>query len=152
MLIHVNKTATMASLLLTAGLVLAGCSGAPVAKGVAGGNVGGCPGSDNCVSSFTSRSGQKIEPLKFTGSKADAMTKLKAVLAQREDAKIVNEKADYLHVEFTTKLMGFVDDAEFLLATDNIQMRSASRVGYSDFGKNRARLQEIRSAFEPCCN
>ena len=38
------------------------------------------------------------------------------------------------------------------LATDNIQMRSASRVGYSDFGKNRARLQEIRSAFEPCCN
>ncbi|MFZ5601181.1 MAG: DUF1499 domain-containing protein [Pseudomonadota bacterium] len=31
-------------------------------------------------------------------------------------------------------------------------MRSASRVGYSDFGKNRARLQEIRSAFEPCCN
>src|SRR3990167_4346117 len=102
MLIHVNKSAILASLVLTGGVLLAGCTSAPVAKGVAGGNVGGCPGSDNCVSSFTSRAGQKIEPLKFTGSKADTKAKLKAVLAQREDARIVTETTDYLHVEFTT--------------------------------------------------
>ena len=64
----------------------------------------------------------------------------------------MREKGNYLQVEFSTKVMGFVDDAEFLVQGDNIQMRSASRVGYSDFGKNRERLQEIRSAFEPCCN
>jgi len=41
---------------------------------------------------------------------------------------------------------------EILVQGDNIQMRSASRTGYSDFGKNRARLEEIRAAFQPCCN
>ena len=152
MLIHVNKSGILASLVLTGGLILAGCTSAPVARGTAGGHVSACPSSPNCVSSFESNSGKKIDPLAFRGSETAAMDKLRSVLRLRTDSKIVREKGNYLQVEFSTKVMGFVDDAEFLVQGDNIQMRSASRVGYSDFGKNRARLEEIRSAFQPCCN
>ncbi len=52
-----------------------------------------------------------------------------------------------MRVEFHTLL--FVDDGEFLLAAEQglIQVRSASRMGYSDLGKNRRRLEEIRQQF-----
>jgi hypothetical protein len=56
---------------------------------------------------------------------------------------------DYLHVEFKSKLMGFVDDVEFYFPDSAvIHMRSASRVGYSDFGVNRRRLEKIRKRFQ----
>ena len=43
----------------------------------------------------------------------------------------------------------FVDDSEFLLDRERlvIQVRSASRLGYSDLGKNRSRIEEIREQF-----
>jgi uncharacterized protein (DUF1499 family) len=69
---------------------------------------------------------------------------LRALLAARGDTTIVVEEPNYLRVEFRTTF--FVDDGEFLLNEEGrrIEMRSASRVGYSDLGKNRARLEEIR--------
>ncbi|HEY9596037.1 MAG TPA: DUF1499 domain-containing protein, partial [Cyanophyceae cyanobacterium] len=45
--------------------------------------------------------------------------------------------------------MGFVDDVEFFL-DDNanvIQVRSASRLGESDLGVNRKRIETIRAEF-----
>ena len=53
----------------------------------------------------------------------------------------------YLRVELRTML--FVDDGEFLLDRENkvIHIRSASRLGYSDLGKNRSRLEDIRSQY-----
>jgi len=80
------------------------------------------------------------------------MSKLKTVLAKRGDTKVIKDEDNYLRVEFTTRIMRFVDDGEFLLDGNNIDVRSASRVGYSDFGKNRSRMEEIRKAFEPCCS
>lgn len=142
---------TLALLLIT-GFVTAGCnSSAPVTGGITKGKVGDCPAKDNCVSTSASQADKKISLLAFSGDKAAATTKIKAVLAARKDAKIVADQNDYLHVEFTTPIMHFVDDAEFLVTGQGIQMRSASRVGYSDFGKNRSRLEGIRTAFEPCC-
>jgi uncharacterized protein (DUF1499 family) len=70
---------------------------------------------------------------------------LKLVLGRRPDTTLVEERDGYLRVEFRTSL-GFVDDAEFLLdrGLRLIQLRSASRLGYSDLGKNRSRMEEIR--------
>ncbi len=66
------------------------------------------------------------------------------MLGRREDTTIIEERPGYLRVEFRTTL--FVDDGEFLLDGQQrlIHVRSASRLGYSDFGKNRSRLEEIR--------
>ena len=63
--------------------------------------------------------------------------------------RIVTQTDHYLHVEFRSKIMGFVDDVEFFFPdTTIIHMRSASRVGYSDFGVNRKRLEKIRQLFQ----
>jgi uncharacterized protein (DUF1499 family) len=71
------------------------------------------------------------------------------VLAEKR-ATIVEEKADYLHAEMRSLIFRFVDDVEFSLDADAglINVRSASRVGYSDFGVNRRRMQRIRAAFD----
>ena len=62
--------------------------------------------------------------------------------------QIITETDSYLYAEFTSKLMGFVDDVEFSLdpAAKVIQVRSASRLGESDLGVNRDRVQAIRAA------
>ncbi len=59
------------------------------------------------------------------------------------------EEEAYWHVEFRSRVFRFVDDVEFLFgpAGRQIHVRSASRVGYSDFGANRRRIEEIRALF-----
>ncbi len=59
---------------------------------------------------------------------------------------IVSEQDNYLYAEFTSRLMGYVDDVEFLAdATQNlVHVRSASRLGHSDMGVNRNRIEAIR--------
>jgi uncharacterized protein (DUF1499 family) len=55
----------------------------------------------------------------------------------------------YLHAEFRSALFGFVDDVEFRMdeTAGRIDVRSASRTGYFDFGVNRRRVEEIRARF-----
>ena len=63
-------------------------------------------------------------------------------------AKVVESRDDYLYVQFSTRLMKFVDDAEFWFdpAAGVVQVRSASRLGRKDFGVNRERIESIRQA------
>jgi uncharacterized protein (DUF1499 family) len=125
-----------------------GCAGErPNNLGVSNGMLRACPSSPNCVSSQAADEGHCIAPLLFNGDANAALARLKLVLGRRSDVTIVGEGAGYLRVELRTTL--FVDDAEFLLdrARSVIQVRSASRLGYSDLGKNRRRMEEIRSQF-----
>ncbi len=91
-----------------------------------------------------------IEPLRVQGDRATAITRLRALLAAWPGARIVAEEPDYLRVEFTTRWLRFVDDAEFWLdsAHNVIQVRSASRLGRKDFGVNRARIETIRARWD----
>jgi uncharacterized protein (DUF1499 family) len=63
-------------------------------------------------------------------------------------ARVVTSDPDYLYAQFTTQLLQFVDDAEFWFDPQNnvIQVRSASRVGRSDLGVNRRRIEAVRGA------
>ncbi len=66
-----------------------------------------------------------------------------------ERTSIVSETDNYLYAEFTSKLMGYVDDVEFYFdpsTPGQIQVRSASRLGQSDLGVNRSRVEAIRAA------
>jgi len=85
--------------------------------------------------------------LAFSGDPNAAFARLKLVISGRIDTTLVDDLPDYLRVELRTIL--FVDDGEFLLdrAKKLIHVRSASRRGYSDLGKNRSRLEEIRRQF-----
>ena len=63
---------------------------------------------------------------------------------------LIQEDATYLRYEFTSLLLRFVDDVEFLFddSTKTVHFRSASRTGYSDLGVNRRRMERIRSLVE----
>lgn len=148
----INISRTAAILALTLGGIVSGCSSTPVARGVVGNQLGTCLSSPNCVSTRNADEGHRIDPLHFEGDAASAKSKLNAVLQARSDTKLIEDSGNYVRVEFTTAIMRFVDDGEFLIQDGKIDVRSGSRVGYSDLGKNRSRMEEIRAAFEPCCN
>jgi uncharacterized protein (DUF1499 family) len=89
----------------------------------------------------------QIEPLALRGDSTVAMTRLHTLVAAWPGARIVEERPDYLRVEFSTRWLRFVDDAEFWLdpAGGVVQVRSSSRLGRKDFGANRARIEAIRA-------
>lgn len=129
--------------------MLAACAGdRPDNLGARNGILALCPSSPNCVSSQVKDERHSIVPLKFSGDTDAAMARLKQLLWNRNDTTIIEESGGYLRVEFHTTL--FVDDGEFLLDRERnvIHLRSASRIGYSDLGKNRGRLEELRRDFE----
>ncbi|HZT79833.1 MAG TPA: DUF1499 domain-containing protein [Gemmataceae bacterium] len=118
--------------------------------GVSDGRLLPCSSSPNCVSSQADDELHRVAPLTYRGTAAGAMAGLKAALAGLPRARVAGETDAYLHVECRTALLRFVDDVEFLIddARKVIHVRSASRVGYSDFGANRRRVEAIRAAFE----
>ena len=63
---------------------------------------------------------------------------------------MVQVEPGYLYAEFRSKLMGFVDDVEFLAdpVKGVVHVRSASRLGRRDFGVNRERVEQLRSILE----
>lgn len=113
--------------------------------GVKDGKLAPCPASPNCVSSQSSASQSKIDPLPQM-----AIADLKKVIETMERTTIIKETEDYLYVEFKSQLMGFVDDVEFYLdpQAQVIQVRSASRLGKSDLGVNRQRVEAIRAKLQ----
>jgi uncharacterized protein (DUF1499 family) len=119
----------------------------PTNIGINNGKLTACPSTPNCVNSqISANDSQKIEPIKFTGDISTTIAKLKQSISSMPRTSIIKETNNYLYVEFASKLMGFVDDVEFYVDNDNklIQVRSASRLGESDWGVNRQRIEEIR--------
>ena len=109
----------------------------------------GCPSSPNCVCSTDDSGGSHhIEPLAVSSNPDAAWQRLRDILDADGSISIVASGDHYIRAEATTRLMRFTDDVEFLLDREAgvIDMRSASRLGYSDLGKNRKRLEGIRSA------
>jgi uncharacterized protein (DUF1499 family) len=90
-----------------------------------------------------------VAPFKFNGDPAAAFQRLVALVRAQPRAGVVTQDDKYLHAEFSTPLMGFVDDVEFLLAAEQrvIHVRSAARLGYADFGVNRKRVETLRAQF-----
>ena len=121
----------------------------PTNLGVRDGKLAPCPSSPNCVSSQAPSSDKThaIDALRSTGDPAAAMQKLRTIVEGMPRTTVIESRPDYLYAEYSTPLMGFVDDVEFHHDGTAIQVRSASRLGYSDLGVNRKRIEAIRDAF-----
>lgn len=91
-----------------------------------------------------------IAPLSYSVDAGEAMSALAAVLEHTEGTVIIKKDADYIYAQSTTKLLRFTDDLEFWLDRENqvIQLRSASRLGRKDMGKNRERIESIRQSLK----
>jgi len=129
-------------------LTVLSCASNPPKVQLIDGRLRPCPKSSNCVSSESDSTSSRIEPLTFQGTQEKAWGDLKETIRDM-GGKIQEEHDGYLWATFTSKLFRFVDDVEFrMVSTDGIiHVRSGSRVGYSDLGVNRRRVEKLRTLF-----
>jgi uncharacterized protein (DUF1499 family) len=136
-------------LLLTLIVAISACSGSrPSNLGINDGALAPCPESPNCVVSFADKTDEQhaIAAIAYSDNN-HIMQQLKALLEASENAEIVSVSEYYVHAEFVSSLMRFVDDVEFYIVPEQqlIHVRSASRLGRSDFGVNRQRIEMLRN-------
>lgn len=132
-------------------LLIIGCTGVrPVNLGIKDGKLAPCPSSPNCVSSQSSDREHAVEPLSFTGTVAEAHAGIEKIILSMKRSRIITDTDTYIHAEFSSAIFRFVDDAEFWFdeSTKLIHVRSAARLGYSDLGVNRKRVENIRSQWK----
>ena len=133
-----------ASFSLLLGFSIIGCTGnRPVDLGLKDGYLRPCPSSPNCVNSMVNEDEvHRIDP--FRGV---SLAELRELLQNEESVEIVTDHENYLHAEFTSLIMRFVDDVEFFSIAEEqvIHVRSASRLGSSDLGANRRRVEGLRT-------
>lgn len=127
--------------------VVNGCSGAKPDHGaVSTDGLNGCPDRPNCVSSEARDAGHRIAPFRLKGDPAAGWERLRGVIGGFPRTMTVKVTDRYLHAECKSRIFGFIDDLELQLdmATGVVAIRSASRVGYSDLGANRRRVEALR--------
>lgn len=136
-----------ASLTISGDKVFAGIR--PTNLGINLGQLTPCPSTPNCVNSQSADATHQIQPISYDSSSQEAWASLKDAIATFNRAKIIAETDNYIYAEFTLPIVGFVDDVEFQLDENNklINVRSASRLGESDLGVNRQRVENIRTKF-----
>ncbi len=120
----------------------------PTDLGTTDGHLQPCPASPNCVVSQGADEDHSITPLRYKRDRETARETLLALLEKQPRTEVVQQTPDYIEVEFTSRLMGFVDDAEFYFPPNEkvIHVRSAARLGESDLGVNRRRIEQFRFA------
>ncbi|MGH7887215.1 MAG: DUF1499 domain-containing protein [Candidatus Binatia bacterium] len=135
---------TVASLAI---MPLFSCSGTrPVDLGIKDGRLAPCPSTPNCVSSHAADSAHAVAPLQLVIPPVEAWRALRSVLETLPRVQIITATDDYVHADCSSAFFGFVDDLELhLRAPQNIiAARSAARLGHSDFGVNRRRVEMLR--------
>ena len=126
---------------------LIACNGTrPANLGIKGGRLAPCPWTPNCVSSDAADTSHGVAAFRLNAPPEQAWRALRSALESLPRVGIVAITEDYIHAECSSAVFGFVDDLELnLRAQENlISVRSAARLGYSDFGVNRRRVENLR--------
>ncbi|MDJ0687000.1 MAG: DUF1499 domain-containing protein [Xenococcaceae cyanobacterium MO_188.B32] len=123
---------------------------APDSLGVNEGHLSSCPNSPNCVLSQDADDSHLIAPIVYDTDLDTARETLLKVLTVVPRTQVVEQTDNYIYAQSESRLIGFIDDLEFYFPPDEkvIHLRSASRLGESDLGVNRRRLEQIRFAFQ----
>ncbi|MEO1375699.1 MAG: DUF1499 domain-containing protein [Cyanobacteria bacterium J06635_10] len=118
--------------------------------GVIDNHLAACPPSPNCVVSQNGDKKHAIDPIPYHVDRDKAKETLLKVLTVVPRTEVIEETDNYIHALSKSRIFKFIDDVEFYFPTDEnvIHMRSASRVGESDLGVNRRRMEQIRLAMQ----
>jgi len=128
-------------------MVFTGCSGSkPDSIGVSDNRLAACPDSPNCVSSDAQDDKQRVLPFYLVSNTADKWADVIDAIGTIPRTTLITQTDRYLHVECKSLVFRFVDDLELLMNPESgeISVRSASRLGYSDMGVNRKRVEALR--------
>jgi uncharacterized protein (DUF1499 family) len=117
--------------------------------GVQDGRLASCGRRLNCVSSQADPGDAQryVAPIQVKGAAAEAIAAARRAVESMQRARVVRAEGNYLHAEFRSKLMGYVDDVELTYDAQAgvLHVRSASRLGRRDYGVNRARVAALRA-------
>jgi uncharacterized protein (DUF1499 family) len=118
-------------------------------RDAAGSRLAPCPGTPNCVSSEAEDPAQRVGAFALDDQlePAVAWAGVREAVASLPRTRIVDEAPGYLRAECRSRLLRFVDDLELELRAGErlVAVRSASRLGRSDFGVNRRRVEALRA-------
>jgi uncharacterized protein (DUF1499 family) len=123
------------------------CSGTrPANLGIKDGRLAPCPSTPNCVSSDAADDAHAVPQFQLVVPPDEGWRAVRTAIEGLPRTKIVSSTDDYLHAECSRAVFGFVDDLELHLrpAEKLIAVRSAARLGYSDLGVNRKRVESLR--------
>lgn len=136
---------------LTTVLLLTGCAGFAPQLGVKNGQLTACPISPNCVNSQAKDALHAVHPITVADTPPVVKQRILHALGEMERVKVIVAHDDYIAAEASSQIFRFVDDVEFYFpattstgAVTAVQVRSASRLGLSDLGVNRKRVETIR--------
>ena len=140
------NTIILAIIAILSCIIISSCAGkAPTTIG----QFSVCPGTPNCVSTKNINTKNYILPIYYKGSRDKAKRFLLLAIKPIKSVSIKKELDQFIHIEVTSRIFGFVDDVEFYFNEPGIiHFRSASRIGYSDLGVNRERMETIRKTFQ----
>lgn len=102
-----------------------------------------CSSKPNCVSTDEIRESHKVAPFELV-SEEISLSQIEDVILTFDRSKTESKTENELHVTFTSRLFRFVDDVHIVKTGKILHIRSKSRVGYSDFGVNRERMEQFR--------
>jgi uncharacterized protein (DUF1499 family) len=122
----------------------------PKNLGLLNGRLHPLPETPNAVSTEAVNELQAMLPIKFSCTPQEAVEGIMRVVERQPRMKIVEQQKNYLHIEARSLVFKFVDDVEFLVdpQEQTIHFRSASRVGHSDLGVNRRRMEKLSVLLE----
>lgn len=106
----------------------------------------GCDNLLNCTSSTANTNKNLIEPIAYQGASTEVIAKIATLISKQKGTKVKTQNANYLHATYKTLLVGYTDDLELLVDQNSgvLNIRSASRIGRSDLGANRKRIEALR--------
>ena len=130
--------------------VLSAVAKRPDDLGVHNGKLTACPPSPSCVCSQCDIDVHQMDPWNYQGTANDAITAVQSVLNSYPRTSLIETEPRYVRAESKSLVFGFVDDLEFFIddVEQKVHFRSASRVGKSDFGVNRSRMQKLHELFQ----
>lgn len=132
------------------GIVWALTAPRPRHPGIQEGRLPAVPDTPNCVATQSGNPHQRMAPIPYVGNPQEVQKQVMDVLMAMPRMEIVKNEPGYIYVVFRSWFFRFPDDVEFLFDDANkvIHFRAAARLGWSDFGVNRKRMEEIGKAFQ----
>jgi len=128
-------------------LFLFSCSGQkPQDLGLYDGAFSPCPSSPNCISSEAKNNNQYINFFTININHGNSWQAIHDTVSALKKTKIITFDNNYLHAESASNFFGFVDDIQLHLRKNGqfVAIKSAARLGHSDFGVNRKRIEHLR--------
>jgi uncharacterized protein (DUF1499 family) len=131
--------------------ILWGCSGNPAERhNSESSGFLDCPDTPNCVSSLAKNPKYRVEPFRLKKDPKTSWDVVKKTVELLPRTKVVSADNSDIHAECRSLIFRFVDDLTLHLTPSNgiIHLRSASRIGYSDLGVNRRRVETLRKKLQ----